>query len=370
MARMWQERADYGHFFYRIANGESAADAYDRVSGFNESLWRQFGEDDFPSVCILVTHGLMSRVFLMKWYHFSVEYFEDLRNVNHCEFLVMKRNNDNGKFVLQNQLRTWSELKRERAARGSISQPAPKLGDSPIPERRKWGSPDGYDDANHKQKRPPVRKNTVDMFSDEAVPTVTSLSKRTSITKASSDGTVQDFGQDADGNSREGTNIKWTDKPAELELQSELQSPTNEVDSSPATTPSYIASNKMSLNDSMPLPSGLGLHHLTGRDGGGSKSGAASQAGSSEEENDETVERTLDTLNKPRSLARAMHGEFGRGALAGSNSERAMADALGDQSDASVDIEDEEEDAEFQKKDEQRIRRAERRDKTLRGSVY
>ena len=53
MERMWQERADYGHFFYRIPNGESAADAYDRVSGFNESLWRQFGEDDFPSVRVL-----------------------------------------------------------------------------------------------------------------------------------------------------------------------------------------------------------------------------------------------------------------------------------------------------------------------------
>lgn len=68
MERMWQERADYGHFFYRIPNGESAADAYDRVSGFNESLWRSFGEEDFPSVCVLVTHGLMTRVFLMKWW--------------------------------------------------------------------------------------------------------------------------------------------------------------------------------------------------------------------------------------------------------------------------------------------------------------
>ena len=55
MERMWQERADYGHFFYRIPNGESAADAYDRVSGFNESLWRQFGENDFASVCVLGT---------------------------------------------------------------------------------------------------------------------------------------------------------------------------------------------------------------------------------------------------------------------------------------------------------------------------
>lgn len=113
MERMWQERADYGHFFYRIPNGESAADAYDRISGFNESLWRQFGEDDFASVCVLVTHGLMSRVFLMKWYHFTVEYFEDLRNINHCEFLSMRKE-DNGKYTLENKLRTWSELRQQR----------------------------------------------------------------------------------------------------------------------------------------------------------------------------------------------------------------------------------------------------------------
>jgi hypothetical protein len=54
----------------------------------------------------------------MKWYHFSVEYFEDLRNVNHCEFLIMRRNDDSGKYLLENKLRTWSELKRERALEG------------------------------------------------------------------------------------------------------------------------------------------------------------------------------------------------------------------------------------------------------------
>ncbi len=58
----------------------------------------------------------MSRVFLMKWYHFSVEYFEDLRNVNHCEFLIMRKKEDSGKYILENNLRTWSELKRERLA--------------------------------------------------------------------------------------------------------------------------------------------------------------------------------------------------------------------------------------------------------------
>lgn len=161
MERMWLERADYGHFFYRIPNGESAADAYDRVSGFNESLWRLFGEDDFASVCVLVTHGLMTRVFLMKWYHWSVEYFEDLRNINHCEFVIMKLNPDNGKYTLENNLRTWSEMKKEKEGKelerqpdraSKVLEPAPTTpSEGPVPIRRRWGGcPDG---CNHGIRR-------------------------------------------------------------------------------------------------------------------------------------------------------------------------------------------------------------------------
>ncbi|KAF1982723.1 phosphoglycerate mutase-like protein [Aulographum hederae CBS 113979] len=170
MERMWQERADYGHFFYRIPNGESAADAYDRVSGFNESLWRSFSENDFPSVCVLVTHGLMSRVFLMKWYHWSVEYFEDLRNVNHCEFIVMKRREDNGKFILQNQLRTWSDLKKRAAATGA---PAKSLPDptaaSNVPIRRWGGCANGCDHDKVNFPRRTKRQNTNDFQSNPPV---------------------------------------------------------------------------------------------------------------------------------------------------------------------------------------------------------
>ncbi|KAJ4352774.1 hypothetical protein N0V95_003936 [Ascochyta clinopodiicola] len=182
MERMWQERADYGHFFYRIPDGESAADAYDRVSGFNESLWRQFGDEDFPSVCVLVTHGLMSRVFLMKWYHWSVEYFEDLRNVNHCEFIVMKQSETNRKYILQNELRTWSELKRRAAAAGggggSSTSTTPSrthsqsaLTASPtIPIRRWGGCVNGcnHDKANWPKR--PMRKNTVEYLGQQDAP--------------------------------------------------------------------------------------------------------------------------------------------------------------------------------------------------------
>ncbi|KAL1638445.1 hypothetical protein SLS56_000254 [Neofusicoccum ribis] len=179
MERMWQERADYGHFFYRIPNGESAADAYDRVSGFNESMWRLFGEEDFPSVCVLVTHGLMTRVFLMKWYHWSVEYFEDLRNINHCEFIIMKQNMDNGKFILENKLRTWSDLKRRTAATSSngtngtaaTGPPPPPFSDSPTIAPRQWGG--CVNGCNHDKisfPRRTRRQNTADLDKLAALP--------------------------------------------------------------------------------------------------------------------------------------------------------------------------------------------------------
>ncbi|KAH6841786.1 histidine phosphatase superfamily [Alternaria alternata] len=185
MERMWQERADYGHFFYRIPDGESAADAYDRVSGFNESLWRSFQDDNFPSVCVLVTHGLMSRVFLMKWYHWSVEYFEDLRNVNHCEFIIMKRSENNGRYILQNELRTWSELKRRAAkekeetksatsSTPSRATPLTGLGQtgatsSPtIPTRRWGGCVNGCDHDKINYPRRPMRKNTMEYMGHQS----------------------------------------------------------------------------------------------------------------------------------------------------------------------------------------------------------
>lgn len=180
MERMWMERADYGHFFYRIPNGESAADAYDRVSGFNESLWRLFGEDDCASVCVLVTHGLMTRVFLMKWYHWSVEYFEDLRNINHCEFVIMKLNQDNGKYALQNQLRTWSELRKEKEAERQQERATKGLGpalsvpstDAPTPFRRKWGGcPEG---CNHGIRRKPSTRTSRPNGTDQLRPSDTS----------------------------------------------------------------------------------------------------------------------------------------------------------------------------------------------------
>lgn len=110
MQQMWVERARYGHFFYRIPFGESAADVYDRCASFNETLFRQFSKDSFPSVLVLVTHGIWARVFLMKWFRWSVEHFEDLQNVPHCDWIAMKKNTETQRYKLMTHLETWSEL--------------------------------------------------------------------------------------------------------------------------------------------------------------------------------------------------------------------------------------------------------------------
>ncbi|XP_057514120.1 phosphoglycerate mutase-like protein AT74 [Actinidia eriantha] len=96
MKAIKKTREKFGRFFYRFPEGESAADVYDRVSSFLESLWRDIdmnrlqcdASDDLN--LIIVSHGLASRVFLMKWFKWTVEQFEYLNNFGNAEFRVMQ----------------------------------------------------------------------------------------------------------------------------------------------------------------------------------------------------------------------------------------------------------------------------------------
>ena len=83
-------------------------------------------------------------------YHFSVEYFEDLRNMDHCEFVIMMKNEDSGKYILQNKLRTWSELKREREIAAGYS-PTSTRRDTHIPQWRWLERPSATDKLDGRQ---------------------------------------------------------------------------------------------------------------------------------------------------------------------------------------------------------------------------
>ncbi|RFU73020.1 phosphoglycerate mutase [Trichoderma arundinaceum] len=340
MERMWQERADYGHFFYRIPDGESAADAYDRVSGFNESLWRQFGEDDFASVCVLVTHGLMSRVFLMKWYHFSVEYFEDLRNVNHCEFLIMRKQ-VNGKYHLENKLRTWSELRRERAqaikdkekdGADANDKSAKDTKDefkldhtkSFVVTRRWGGCPNGCNHTAHYNNHQ-KSEHTSQQEEKSTHSSSTNLAVRRQQRHKPSTSDDEDDSEEPPKEPKEKFNI-------------EVARAFDEIVSSPDGTPSFITAE-----DRIRHIKAAHLH--VGRDFGGTYSGHPSVAGSDTEASEDEATR--------RHRLASLDSRIKSGT--------ALANRLGDEpgvdgSAADPDVED--------------LDEAEREDRSIRGSVY
>ncbi|KAL9267773.1 Reticulon-like protein [Drosera capensis] len=77
------KRALYGRFFCRFPDGESAADVYDRITGFRETLRADIDPGRFqllhqrnPNLnVVIVSHGLTLGIFLMRWYKWTVSQF-------------------------------------------------------------------------------------------------------------------------------------------------------------------------------------------------------------------------------------------------------------------------------------------------------
>lgn len=98
-----QERREFSTFYYRIPDGESGADVYDRVSIFLETLYRDFQKSDYPENTLIVTHGMTLRLFLMRWFHWSVEEFENVRNLQNCQIVIMEKG-EHDRYVLVTEL--------------------------------------------------------------------------------------------------------------------------------------------------------------------------------------------------------------------------------------------------------------------------
>ncbi|CAA0814374.1 Phosphoglycerate mutase-like protein AT74 [Striga hermonthica] len=126
-------RNTYGKFFYRVPQGESSADVYDRVSSFIEGLWRdmegnKLNCDDQELNLVVVSHGLTILLFLMKWFNWTVNEFEALANPSNCECRVMQLG-ENGEYSLAlhhkpEDLKQWGlseEMIRDQMIRASKS---------------------------------------------------------------------------------------------------------------------------------------------------------------------------------------------------------------------------------------------------------
>ncbi|WP_285726218.1 histidine phosphatase family protein [Psychromicrobium xiongbiense] len=100
-------RNAYGHFFYRFRDGESGSDVYDRISSFMETLHRHWQKPDYAPNTLLVTHGLTMRLFCMRWFHWSVEYFESLNNPDNATIRALI--GEGGRYTLNEPFAQWKD---------------------------------------------------------------------------------------------------------------------------------------------------------------------------------------------------------------------------------------------------------------------
>lgn len=262
-------------------------------------------------------------------YHWSVEYFEDLRNVNHCEFVIMRQNLDSGKYILESQLRTWSDLKRERAKeraeeaknnpsrRNTLSSFLKKPNQaSPDIKPRQWGGCVGGCDHHH--ERYPRRE-----LKDIGLPPAAEA--------------VNNDKNEADDHPLGDKDAVPTDGTAEA-MRSHLRNL-----SSASSIPSYLRS---------------------GRDGGGTDSGFNTPHDMSDEEAEYFKTTGSSSAQKPGGSLKAAlkrapqrkatEEDFERWASESGMGQGKHADALGDESPY----------------DDDAVAEAERQDKSLTGSVY
>jgi broad specificity phosphatase PhoE len=128
------ERDNFGTFFYRIPGGESGADVFDRLSGAMDTMHRDFQKPDFPENMIVVSHGLTIRLFLMRWFHWTVEEFEMLRNPRNCEFYVLDRGER--KYQLLTEMRKYTEAEtRAYLARKKPGSVDMTYANNPLPQQ-------------------------------------------------------------------------------------------------------------------------------------------------------------------------------------------------------------------------------------------
>jgi len=105
-----EARDGYGHFYFRLPNGESCADVFDRIGGFIETIHRDFQKPKFADNVIIVTHGMTMRVAIARWLHYTVEEFEKLANPENVGLLTLVLGAD-GKYHLEGEPRRHAKLK-------------------------------------------------------------------------------------------------------------------------------------------------------------------------------------------------------------------------------------------------------------------
>merc|ERR1712228_709568 len=103
-------KRDFGQFYYRFPGGESPADCYDRASMFFQSMYRSW-EDNVDDNHVVVGHGMMILVSLMRLFQFNIDEFDSFESLRNCEFVVLERPKDDAKYNISF---TWASGEAKR----------------------------------------------------------------------------------------------------------------------------------------------------------------------------------------------------------------------------------------------------------------
>ena len=74
---------NHGKFYARLPLGESPFDVAIRVHQFMGTIYRDFEKHGMNTLFVF-THGTTLRTFLMRWFHYSPEWYEAEHNPKNC----------------------------------------------------------------------------------------------------------------------------------------------------------------------------------------------------------------------------------------------------------------------------------------------
>lgn len=78
-----RQTSNFGKFYARLPLGESPFDVAIRIHQFMGTIHRDFERHGIDTLFIF-THGTTLRTFLLRWFHYSPEWYQEERNPKNC----------------------------------------------------------------------------------------------------------------------------------------------------------------------------------------------------------------------------------------------------------------------------------------------
>ena len=86
---------NYGKFYARLPLGESPYDVAIRIHQFMGTIHRDYEKHGIDTLFVF-THGTTLRSFLLRWFHYSPEWFHEEKNPKNCWIREIKNHEDCG----------------------------------------------------------------------------------------------------------------------------------------------------------------------------------------------------------------------------------------------------------------------------------